>query len=157
MSPFRSLKNYLDENRVQYEHIVHAEAYTAQEKAALSHTPGKQRAKSVIVWGDGELSMVVIPSHKKLDLEKTKRCLGAGETRLAREDEFAHIFSGCEIGAFHIFGNLYNMQVFVDSSLAGFREIYFTACTHHDTVKLGFSDFKKLASPTVCEVAQDDD
>lgn len=152
MSPFRSLKNYLDEKGVQYEHMVHAEAFTAQEKAALSHTPGKQRAKSVIVWGDGNLSMVVIPANKKIDLEKTKRCLGAGETRLAKEDEFAHIFSGCEIGALHIFGNLYNMPVFVDLSLAELEEIYFTACTHHDTVKIRFADFEKLANPITCDV-----
>lgn len=156
MSPFRSLKNYLDDNGVTYEHIVHSEAFTAQEKAALSHTSGKERAKSVIVWGDGKLSMIVIPAHKMLDMDKVKGCIDANVARLARENEFAHIFSGCELGALPIFGNLYDMPVFVDRSLEKLRDIYFTACTHHDTVRITFSDFTRLAQPTLCDVACDD-
>lgn len=156
MALFPSLKKYLEENGVQYEHTVHAAAYTAQEKAALSHTPGKQRAKSVIVWGDGKLSMAVIPAHKRLDLAKIKEHLGAGKARLAKEEEFSEIFSGCEVGALHIFGNLYDIPVIVDSSLSKFSEIFFTACTHHDTVKVSFADFERLAGPTICDVASED-
>lgn len=157
MSPFRSLKQYLEENGVKYEHLVHSEAYTSQEKAALSHTPGKQRAKSVIIWGNGKLYMVVIPAHKKIDLEKTKKCLGYRTVRLAKEDEFANIFSGCELGALHVFGNLYDIPVLVDALLGEQEEIFFTACTHHDTVKITFADFERLVNPTKCDVVLDID
>ncbi len=51
--PETRLKNFLDDEHVKYVTIGHSPAYTAQEIAALTHTPGKELAKTVIVKVDG--------------------------------------------------------------------------------------------------------
>ena len=52
--PETRLKDFLDKEHVKYVTIGHSPAYTAQEIAALTHTPGKELAKTVIVKVDGE-------------------------------------------------------------------------------------------------------
>jgi Ala-tRNA(Pro) deacylase len=47
------------------------------------------------------------------------------------------------------FGNLYNLPVWVDESLAKDEEIVFNACTHTQAIKMKYSDFARLAHPTV--------
>ena len=45
--PLSMLREFLDRNRIQYLVISHSVAYTAQGIAALTHTPGKELAKSI--------------------------------------------------------------------------------------------------------------
>jgi Ala-tRNA(Pro) deacylase len=47
------------------------------------------------------------------------------------------------------FGNLYNVPVWVDESLAQDEEIVFNACTHRQAIKMKYSDFARLVHPTV--------
>jgi Ala-tRNA(Pro) deacylase len=68
---------------------------------------------------------------------------------LATEDEFKSRFPDCEVGAMPPFGNLYDMDTFVEESLTEDEEIAFNAGTHTELIKMAFADFKKLASPRV--------
>lgn len=47
------------------------------------------------------------------------------------------------------FGNLYDMQVLVDDSLAGDEEIAFNACNHEELIRLAFKDFVELVGPQI--------
>jgi len=49
--PLSMLREFLDRNRIQYLVISHSVAYTAQGIAALTHIPGKELAKTVMVMG----------------------------------------------------------------------------------------------------------
>ncbi len=57
--PLSMLREFLDRNRIQYLVISHSVAYTAQGIAALTHTPGKELAKTVMVMVDGRLAMAM--------------------------------------------------------------------------------------------------
>lgn len=46
------LESYLNENKVAFEVMTHAETFTMQEVAAALHVPGTQVAKVVMVWAD---------------------------------------------------------------------------------------------------------
>jgi len=59
--PEKELKEFLDENKIKYVTVTHSTAYTAQEVAALTHTKGKDFAKTVMVMLDGTLAMAVVP------------------------------------------------------------------------------------------------
>jgi Ala-tRNA(Pro) deacylase len=72
---------------------------------------------------------------------------------LATEKEFAALFPDSELGAMPPFGNLYNLPVYVDTSLTEDEEIVFNAGTHVDTIRIKYKDFVKLVQPKVIEAA----
>jgi len=147
--PLSKLREFLDQHNVKYLVISHSVAYTAQGIAALTHTPGQELAKTVMVMVDGRLAMAVVPASYRVDLIKLKRHLRADSVELASEAEFRDQFSDCETGAMPPFGNLYGMDVFVDDSLASDKEIAFNAGSHRELVRMSFADFRDLVGPTL--------
>jgi len=147
------LEKYLKEEGVKFATKTHPVAYTAQEVAAVQHVPGKQLAKVVLVDVDGQLTMLVLPASYRVDFPKLKSVLKAKKVRLAKEGEFGGIFTDCEVGAMPPFGNLYDLPVHVDSSLADVSEIVFKAGSHTTSVKVRFADYKKLVKPQIADFA----
>lgn len=154
--PVEKLKRFLEEEGVEYETVAHDEAHTAQEVAASAHVPGKEFAKTVMVKVDGAMAMVVLPSDDRVDLERVRDVAGADEVELAGEAEFRGLFPNCEPGAMPPFGNLWNMEVFVDSRLAEDDEIAFNAGSHTELVRLGYDDFERLVGPRVAHLSTRD-
>lgn len=159
MAILRRLREYLDKNNVRYEVSSHREAYTAQEIAAALHVPGKKLAKVVIVKSGEKFVMAVMPATWKIDMEKMKlvlersegKVLGNTDVRIATEGEFKDMFPECDVGAMPPFGNLFNLDVYVDKSLTEDREIVFQAGTHVDTINMNYQDFATLVKPIVAE------
>ncbi len=147
------LEAYLRESKAPFQVQHHALAYTAQEVAAAEHIPGRMLAKVVMVLGDGKLAMFVLPAPARVDLERVAAVLGVKEARLANEEQFADRFPGCEVGAMPPFGNLYDLPVYADKSLAEDETIVFEAGTHTDTMSMKYADYERLAQPTAAEFA----
>ncbi len=147
--PGQKLRDFLDDNHIEYITISHSPAYTAQRIAEITHIPGKELAKTVIVKLDGEFAMAVVPASNRIDLDYLRRGVTADEVDLANEVEFKDLFPDCEVGAMPPFGNLYDMNVYVAEKLAEDEEIAFNAGTHTELVKMTYADFAKLVSPKV--------
>jgi Ala-tRNA(Pro) deacylase len=151
--PVRKLTEFLDSEGVKYQTIDHSPAFTAQEVAASAHIPGKELAKTVMIKVDDELAMAVLPSFKRVDLDRLQKATDAKHVELASEREFKEVFPECELGAMPPFGNLYGIKVFVDDSLAEDEEIAFNAGSHTELMRLSYRDFERLVHPQVVEVA----
>ena len=147
--PIKQLAEFLDGQHIKYTTISHSLAYTAQGVAALTHTPGEEMAKTVIVKIDGKLAMAVLPASCHIDLAMLRAETGAKTISLACEADFMDQFPGCETGAMPPFGNLFGMEVFVEESLARDHEIVFNAGTHRELIRLAFYDFARLVAPKV--------
>ncbi len=143
------LEEYLRGQGVGFQSVRHPEVYTAQEVAAAQHISGNQLAKVVIVRADDEMAMLLLPASYRVDFGKLKAFLGVRKARLAEEEEFRDVFPDCEIGAMPPFGNLYELSVYVDSTLAEVSEMLFKVGTHRDSMKIRYSDFERLAGPKV--------
>ena len=143
----RKLKEFLDSNKVKYDTIMHTPSYTAQEIAASAHISGKEVAKTVLVKIDGNMTMVVLPASRKINLGLLKKVAGADIVELAGEQEFERRFPDCDLGAMPPFGNLYGMDVFVSEELTKDEEIAFNAGSHTELIKLAYKDFEKLVHP----------
>jgi Ala-tRNA(Pro) deacylase len=124
----------LDGHDIKYVVISHSVAYTAQGIAALTHISAKELAKTVIVKIDGELAMALLPASLHFDLAELRSAAGANNVALASEGDFRERFPDCETGAMPPFGNLYDMPVFADESLARDKEIAFNAGSHPELV-----------------------
>ena len=150
--PAKLLREFLDANKVRYVTITHSTAYTAQEIAALTHTKGRDMAKTVIVKLDDVLAMAVLPATHHVDLGVLKDATRANSVTLATEPAFRSRFPGCETGAMPPFGNLFNMQVFVDESLSKEKEIAFSAGSHNEVTRMSYDDFAHLVRPRVLKL-----
>jgi len=151
--PVNRLKEFLNENHVKFVTISHSRAYTAQEIAAAAHVPGKELAKTVMVKLDGELAMAVLPAPDQVSTSRLKKVTGASEVEVASEADFADRFPSCEVGAMPPFGNLWDIQVFVDQRLREDEEIAFNAGSHTELIKLAYADFERMVSPVVAELS----
>ena len=149
MLSLNKLKEFLDNSLVPYEVLTHPLAFTAQQLAAVQHVKGKQLAKVVVARSGSEFIMIVLPAPYHVGLQRARAVTGRQDLEIAHESEFASLFAGCEPGAMPPFGNLYNVPVWVDESLAQDEEIVFNACTHTQAIKMKYSDFARLVHPTV--------
>jgi Ala-tRNA(Pro) deacylase len=150
--PANKLKRFLDSHGVKYVSILHSPAYTAPEVAASAHIARSDFAKTVIVKIDGQMAMVVVPAHRKIAIPELHDLLLSDQVELASEHEFEGRFPDCEIGAMPPFGNLYDLTVYLDQSLAEHSEIAFNAGTHHEVIKMASDDFARLVHPIVMDL-----
>ena len=150
--PVNRLRDYLDSQHVAYISIFHSVAYTAQGVAAVTHIPGKELAKTVIVNLDGMPVMAVIPAQSHVDLCSLREIANAKHAELESEAEFKGKFPDCETGAMPPFGNLYAMKVFADIRLTLDKEIAFNAGSHREVIRMAWKDYVALVKPTIANL-----
>lgn len=153
MAILERLEDYLKKNHITYKTVPHPEFYTAQEIAAAMHVPGKELAKVVMIKAKERFIMTVVPASWRIDFSKLKNVLNEKDLRLANEEEFKVLFPDCEAGAEPPFGNLYNVDTYVDKSLTEDEEIFFNAGNHYESVGMAYRDYANLVKPKVAEFA----
>jgi len=149
-----TVQEFLRKSNVPYTVFPHAPAFTAQEEAAVTHVPGRNWAKAVVCFADGEPIQAVVPADLEVNLEQLADLASAGDVRLADESELAWLYPDCELGAMPPFGPLYRQRVYVDQSLTGDEEIVFNAGTHSDAVCMRYADYEELTNPVVGSFAE---
>lgn len=142
------IQEYLSQGGCPYTTILHPRAYTAQEEAAVTHTPGHEWAKTLACFCDDEPVLAVMGADRKIDLERLRRLAGARTARLATEGEFAGLYPDCEVGAMPPLGPMFGQRVYVDHRLTDCREIAFHAGTHMDGIRMEYAAFERLVHPT---------
>jgi Ala-tRNA(Pro) deacylase len=147
MSIPKKITEFLDTHHIPYQHCTHSPAYTAQGLAHVQHISGKELAKVVMVAAKGKMVMTVLPGSHRVELDLLAKLLNTEDLRLATEDEFKDIFPDCDLGAMPPFGNLYGLEVWVDSALESHPTITFNAGTHVETIQMNFADLKRLVAP----------
>ena len=144
--PVQKLKAFLEENSVKFTVIQHSRAFTAQEIAGLTHIPGKELAKTVMVILAGKVAMAVVPASHLVDFKSLSDVAGT-PVELAGEGDFVGLFPNCDMGAMPPFGNLYNLPVYVSEPLAEDEFIAFSAGSHAEVIRLEYADFERLVNP----------
>lgn len=147
--PFES---YLRDQKVPYSVHHHPPAYSAQRLAQAEHVPGKMVVKVVIVFADDRMVMLCLPATCRLNMLRVMDACGTDNVRLAREEEFADAFPGCEPGAMPPLGHLFRMPVIADRRLLEDERIIFPAGTHTDTFEIAYTDFARLVRPMAADL-----
>jgi Ala-tRNA(Pro) deacylase len=143
------VRDELDQRGVTYEELHHSDAYTAQEVAQREHVSGHRVAKVVGVMADGRPVELVLPASRRVSLDRAREVLGAGEVRLATEDELARHFPGCEPGAIPALRHWPGVDVVMDGHLLCGGDILLLGGTHRDAVRVRFDDWFALVNPRV--------
>jgi Ala-tRNA(Pro) deacylase len=154
MPGMATIHEFLRAAHIPYVVVPHRPAFTAREEAAAAHVPGRDWAKVVVCFIDGEPVEAVVPALAFVNLERLLELAGGHEIRLAEEEELQRLFPACEVGAMPPFGPLYGHTVFVDAVLALEPEIAFNAGTHRDAIAMRWNDFVKMVNPVVGRFAE---
>jgi len=149
-----SVQEYLRRSQLAYSVFHHVPAYSAQEEAAVTHVPGRDWAKAVVCFADGEPIQAVVPADRDVNLERLADLSHAARIRVAEESELDWLFPDCEHGAMPPFGPLYKQRVFVDVTLTEEANIVFNGGTHADAIVMRFEDYVLLAKPIVGTFAE---
>jgi Ala-tRNA(Pro) deacylase len=144
---------FLKTKKVKFELRHHPARFTAQEVAAAEHITGEEVAKVVIVKADDGFAMCVLPASHRLAMDRLKAALGAKKVRLATEDEIGGLFPDCEVGAMPPFGAEYGLTTCVEERLGEDVEILIPAGTHQDSVLMRWSDYERIAAPSVASIS----
>lgn len=138
-----TLRDYLDQQGVEYEVLEHPYTRTASETAQVAHIPGDQLAKSVLLEDDAGYVMAVIPSTHRVEIGRLSRQLNR-RLGLATEHELDLLFDDCETGAIPPIGQAYGVDVAVDHSIVENGDVYFEAGDHIDLIHVSGRDFDEL-------------
>jgi Ala-tRNA(Pro) deacylase len=137
---------FLTEQHVVYEELLHPPAFSAQKRAKYLRVPGSRVAKCVLFRGPTGRFLAVLPATHTADLDRLGTHLG-GPVRLADDNELAGIFHDCEWGVVPPFGILYGLPTILDDSLAADSLLIFEGHTHVEAIRIRCADFERLENP----------
>jgi Ala-tRNA(Pro) deacylase len=141
-----SIAAFLEDQAVEFEALPHPPAYSAQKLAKYLHVPGKQVAKSLLLYGPQGFVLAVLPATMNVDLTQLAEALG-GHVRLAVEPEIAAFFHDCEWGVVPPFGTLYGLPIILQDSFDPASLMVFEGKSHVEAVRMRCADFERLERP----------
>lgn len=148
MTPLQLCLNYLDSLGVGYSHTSDANVSTTEQMAGAPLTPAHRIAQTVVLKGDSQYLLVVVPADSVVEIDKVRSIAGTSTLRFATEAEVAVLFAFGEVERVPPLGRLAGAPVYLDRELADQESFTFNACTRHDLIHMKIADFQQLA-PTV--------
>jgi Ala-tRNA(Pro) deacylase len=144
---------FLSEQQVPFETLLHPPAFTAQKHARFLHLPGRQVAKVVLLHGPGGYVLAVLAATDRVDTWRVALALG-GPVRVADAGEIASVFRDCEWGVVPPFGTLYGLPVLLDDGITPDTLMVFRTTTHAEAVRLRCRDYERLERPRRLRLAR---
>jgi Ala-tRNA(Pro) deacylase len=139
-----TLNEFLDRQEAAYQLIPHPHTSSSMETAQQAHVPGHRLAKAVVLKGDGNYSMIVLPSVEHVDLALLREKFGYG-MELATESELTNLFPDCSVGAVPPIGPAWGLNTYLDESfMDDDEEVYFEAGDHEDLIRVSGEQFRNL-------------
>jgi len=151
------IKALLEKNNCWFEMFEHQPVRTSEEAAKLRPDYSlSQGAKAMIVKaknkGKIEFVMVVVPGDRRFDSKKVKKLLSIKDLSFASEEEVKEITGGVEPGGVPPFGNLFNLEIYVDKTLFDNEKIIFNAGDRRVSIAMKAEDYKKLINLKIVEL-----
>lgn len=138
-----TLQKFLADQGIDYDVLTHERTMSATRTAQTSHVSGEALAKGVLVKGEGNYILAVLPATHHIQLSELQRSLNKS-VALAEEDEVGKVFPDCDLGAIPAAGAAYGLDVVLDEALADRSEIYFEGGDHVSLVHIKGDAYKKL-------------
>jgi len=136
-----SLKQYLDDNDLNYDIMKHPFASNSLAVAKQARVEPNKVVKCVMLEDEGGYVMAVCQASKRIRLSKLYREINR-RLEFATEEELAVLLGDCEVGAIPPVGALYDVDVVVDDELLDQDEMYFEAGDHEDLVHVNADTFQ---------------
>lgn len=150
------IKNYLDDQGINFEILHHRQTFSSGEEARALGIPSNEVAKTLVVKkSDGSDVLAVLPASRRIDVHKLRDILNDNHARLATESEMKTDFSQFEPGAIPPLGDLLGATVILDKHLEQTDSILFAAGTYDESVKINGQEFLKIVHPHLADLSED--
>ncbi len=145
--------DYLTEQRIDFERLLHPVAFSAQKRAKYLHLSGDLVAKSVLLCGPKGYLLAVLPATHRVDTQAVAAYVG-GPVRLAKVPEIADVFPDCEWGVVPPFGTQYGVPTLLEDSIAPDSHIVLETNSQFEAVRMRCRDYERVERPHRLEFAR---
>ena len=148
----RPLAQYLQKHKISHLAIPHRTVFTAYDLAQTLREKLDTIGKTLLVKANSDHILVVIPGHRRLDLGKLKKLLGAAKVVIAQEKEMVSKLK-VKAGALTPFGGFHKLRVIIDTPLSKATSLVLGSGSFTDSIRMRARDFLRMESPTVGAVS----
>ena len=92
MTGTTAIHEFLRAAQVPYSIVPHRPAFSAQEGAAAAHVPGRDWAKVVVCFINGQPVEAVVAAPSIVNLDRLLDLAGGTSIRLAQQDELRRLY-----------------------------------------------------------------
>ena len=140
-----------------FEKFEHEAVRTSEEAAEVrKNYTLEQGTKALIVRikksANKKFVMIVVPGDKKFDTKKAREVLDAKDIRFASPSEVSEITNGIVPGGVPPFGNLFDLEVYVDEKVFNNEKIIFNAGDKRVSIGMFSKDYIDLVSPNIVSI-----
>lgn len=144
----QSIRDLLEQKKIAYQTVEHEPVYTNPAMAEALGVPESRTVKSLVVTTkEGELVVVVLPGHKKVDWKRAAAAANTRKVSFAKPETVLEKV-GCEVGCVPPFGQRTSMKVIMDKELTRQQDVYFNPGVHHKSYKIAARDLVRLCKPS---------
>lgn len=141
----KRLLNALGKHKVRYRVLPHKTVYTAYDLATTLGEDLKKVAKTLLVKADKRYVLVVLPAHRRLDLQKLAKLLKAKAVSIAPEAAIKKF--KLTPGTTPPFGSLVDLEVALEKGLTTVGDMVVRAGSLTESLGMKVKDFVKMESP----------
>lgn len=137
----------LAQEGIAAERLRHAAAGSSEEAARLRGVGTDAGTKALLVKAGGDFALVAARVADRIDNRLLRHALRAQKMRFATADEL-HALTGCGPGRVPPIGRpLLDLPLYADSRLTQRDQMWFTAGTTTDSIRIAVADWVRLAQP----------
>lgn len=141
------IRVWLTSLSVPYREVQHAATRTSEESAHARGEPLHHGGKALLLKGDHEFVLCVLPAHRQLDSSALRRAFGWKKLRFATSEELLEQ-TGLVPGAVPPFGHpILPFPLCLDEALLHNERIAFNAGSLTDSIIMRMSDYLRAAQP----------
>jgi aspartyl-tRNA synthetase len=150
---FQKIIDALNKDKIEIETIEHKAVFTSKEAAEVRGTKPSQGVKALVCKTDKGFLQACVPGDKEIDLDKLKKVLQRKSVELAAAEDVKRV-TGCSIGSVPPFGNLFGIDILIDSKVTENKEVAFNAGSHTKSIKMQAKDLVKVTGAKVAEFSK---
>jgi prolyl-tRNA editing enzyme YbaK/EbsC (Cys-tRNA(Pro) deacylase) len=142
-----TLRDWLTRENVPFREVHHEPTFTSEESAKARGEELRVGGKALLMRGDADFALFVLPADRKVDSGAIRRELGLGKLRFASREELAE-HTGLVPGSVPPFGPpILPFPLYVDVAIRANDRIAFNAGSLTDSMILSIADYLRVAQP----------
>jgi prolyl-tRNA editing enzyme YbaK/EbsC (Cys-tRNA(Pro) deacylase) len=141
------IRAWLTREGVGFREVQHAPTLTSEDSAKARGEELRVGGKALLMRGDDEFALFVLPADRKVDSGAIRRELQIRKLRFASREELAAL-TGLVPGSVPPFGRpILPFPLYVDLAIRANDRIAFNAGSLTDSMILALDDYLRVASP----------
>ncbi len=141
------IRDWLTRENVPFREVHHEPTFTSEESARARGEELRVGGKALLMRGDADFALFVLPADRKVDSGAIRRELELGKLRFASREELAEL-TGLVPGSVPPFGPpILPFPLYVDAAIGSNDRIAFNAGSLTDSMILPIADYLRVAKP----------